>query len=112
MAQILMEHARKKRARKRGGDRARVGLDGAIPDPGEDLDLTGLQEALDRLEEEKPRQAKVVFLHFFAGQTIPETAELLDLSPRTVNNDWRLAKVWLKHQISKGDSTLFEEGPR
>ena len=72
-------------------------------DPAEVL---AIDEALTRLEQEDPRQAEVVVLRYFAGLSIDESAEALEVSPRTVDNDWRYAKAWLHRELSKGDTTM------
>lgn len=61
--------------------------------------LIALDEALERLARLNPRQAQVVELHFFAGLTEAEAAEVLDVSVKTVKNDWRFAKAWLKTEM-------------
>ncbi len=66
------------------------------------VEILNIHEALIRLEAVAPRQAKVVELRFFGGFTVDETAEALDVSPRCVDNDWRLARVWLHRELSAG----------
>jgi len=68
-------------------------------DPAETL---AIDEALTRMEKEEPRQAEVVVLRYFAGLSIDECAEALDVAPRTVDNNWRYAKAWLHRELSKG----------
>jgi DNA-directed RNA polymerase specialized sigma24 family protein len=74
-----------------------------------------INEALTRLEQEEPRQAEIVVLRYFAGLSIDECAEALDVAPRTVDNGWRYAKAWLHRELSKGDITVCRlskrEGP-
>ena len=98
MRRILVDHARRYQAQKRGGKQERVTLeDGlAIADARADL-LVALDEALDRLSATDQRLARVVELRFFGGMTESETAEVLGLTDRTVRRDWGKAKAWL-HQ--------------
>ena len=103
MRQILIDHARKRRRDKRGGDRQRVtretGHDaGVVVD-----DLVELDEALENLAAVAPRQAQVVEYRYFGGMSIEETAELVGVSPRTVKNDWAFARSWLFRSL-KGPS--------
>ncbi len=96
MRRILVDHARKRRRGKRGGGAIRVPLEAAAGAGGErDVDLVALDGALDDLAKLSPRQGRVVELRFFAGLTIDETAEVLDVSPATVKIDWRMARAWL-----------------
>jgi RNA polymerase sigma factor (TIGR02999 family) len=100
MRQVLVDHARKRRADKRQGGRIRVPLDealAAIEEQG--LDILALHEALDRLAREHVRPAQVVDLRFFGGLTVPEVAALLAVSDTTVESDWRFARAWLKGQL-------------
>jgi len=101
MRRILVDHARRKLADKRGSDPLRVTLSPDIT-PSVDangLDLLALDEALDRLADLDPRQAHVVELRFFAGLNVEEVAELLDVSARTIAGDWRLARAWLSRAL-------------
>ncbi len=103
MRDILVEDARRKAARKRGGDWRRADLEKLVlateSPPGE---LLALDEALDELERQEPRRARVVHLRFFAGLTVEETAEALGLSDRTVRREWRLARLWLFERLGEG----------
>ena len=94
---ILIDHARQKIAR--GGQHAHVTLedDDALTEPS--FDVIALDAAMDRLAKSRPRAAMVVGYRFYLGMTVPETAELLAVSARTVNNDWELAKAWLKREM-------------
>ncbi len=100
MRQILINHAEKQRAAKRGGDWQRVTL-AAVDTPGgaRDIDLLALDEALTALERLDERQCRIVELRYFAGLTVEETAEVLEVSPRTVQLDWRMARVWLQDRL-------------
>ncbi|MGA7414215.1 MAG: sigma-70 family RNA polymerase sigma factor [Bryobacteraceae bacterium] len=101
MRRILIDFARSRGSRKRGGGLAQVSLDDAAtvcsePDP----NLVELDDALKSLAEVDPRKSKVVELKFFGGLSTEETAEVLRVSPETVVRDWRLAKVWLLREMS------------
>ncbi|MBN2563693.1 MAG: sigma-70 family RNA polymerase sigma factor [Phycisphaerae bacterium] len=103
MRRILVDHARTKRAEKRGGGRAKVALDTRIPlgdDDGQSIDLVELGDALDRLGEIDERARRVVELRFFAGFTKEETAEILGVSRATVGNDWAYARTWLRAELA------------
>jgi RNA polymerase sigma factor (TIGR02999 family) len=100
MRRILMDHARKRGAGRHGGAFERIPLGDQGPAIFQDLPLfLALGEALDRLAQLNPRQAQVVELHSIAGLTEEEAAEVLEVSVRTVKNDWRFAKAWLKTEI-------------
>ena len=101
MRRILIERARRRHAFKRGGGRRRVTLeDDAAVGQARSADLLALDEALGRLEEGDEAMANVVKLRYFAGLTIPETADALGLSPRTVTRMWTAARAWLYGQMS------------
>jgi RNA polymerase sigma-70 factor, ECF subfamily len=96
MRQVLVDRARRRNAAKRGGGVEAVRLDGAQV-AADDLvaELLDLDRALDQLAALNPRHARVVECRFFAGMSVEETAEALDVSPRTVKYDWALARAWL-----------------
>lgn len=101
MRRILVDHARARRAQKRGGGRQRVALDEANRAvAGRDVDVVDLDEALSRLAELAPREARIVELRFFGGLTNVEVAEVLRVSVRTVEDDWRTARAWLRRGLS------------
>jgi RNA polymerase sigma factor (TIGR02999 family) len=104
MRRILVERARHRRRERHGGGRERVNLpDELVAPPAMDAectDLIALDAALEKLEQLDPRKAKVVSLRFFAGLTIDETADAMDLSPATVKNDWTFARAWLHRELS------------
>ncbi len=104
MRRILIDHARSRKAAKRGGGAARLSLDGALdaPAPDRDLWLVALDEALERLAVVDPRQARVVELRFFGGLTIDETARVLEVSAATVERDWAMARAWLHREMTRG----------
>ncbi|MEP7338592.1 MAG: sigma-70 family RNA polymerase sigma factor [Acidobacteriota bacterium] len=101
MRRLLVEHARKKAADKRGGDYRQVSLSEAR-DLGlsSDVDLLALDEVLQQFEKLYPRAHRVVEMRFFAGLSEMETAELLEVSLTTLKRDWNFAKVWLYQRLS------------
>jgi RNA polymerase sigma factor (TIGR02999 family) len=100
MRRVLVDHARRHRAERHGGLVRKVSLDEQGPAICNDLpQLIALSDALERLAKLNPRQAQVVELHSFAGLTEAEAAEVLDVSLKTVKNDWRFAKAWLKTEM-------------
>jgi RNA polymerase sigma factor (TIGR02999 family) len=101
MRQILVDYARSRGYQKRGGGAYGVSLDeGMNSGVRVDDDLIAVHEALLRLAEMDPRKGDVVELRFFGGLTESETAEVLQVSPETVRRDWRLAKAWLRTQLT------------
>ena len=103
MRQILTDSARRRAAGKRGGGRAAVSLDsGLIADTAPPIDPVELDDALTRLAELDERQSQIVELRFFGGLTVGEVARVLEVSTFTVENDWRMARAWLSHQLSQG----------
>ena len=101
MRRILVENARRKRSRKRGGDREQQDVD---PDdlplaaPGDPLEVLAIHEALDRLGMKSPRKAELVKLRYFLGCTMAETAQILGIALATAEEDWTYAKAWLRRQ--------------
>ena len=103
MRHILVDHVRGRQAAKRGGSDIRLPLEDAmVVLPGQDLDLVALDEALTRLAEIDPQQSQIVELRFFSGLTVEETAKVLDVSERTIKRDWKVAKAWLRRELSRG----------
>jgi len=102
MRRILVDHARKRKYGKRGGDAHRVSFDEAIIVSRErGADLVALDDALDKLAAIDPRKSKVVELRFFGGLSVEETAEALSVSPLTVKRDWSMAKAWLYNSLNE-----------
>ena len=100
MREVLIDHARRRSAGRRGGDRKRVPLDAAVDYfEGQGLDILAVHEALDRLAELNERQAHVMTLRYFGGMTVPEVAAALGVAAVTVERDWRLARAWLAGQL-------------
>lgn len=106
MRRILIDHAASRRALKRGGAMARVAMDDVDVPAHHALDdeslaeLLALDQALDRLRTLNERQARVVEARFFAGMSIDEVAEALNISPMTVKRDWTAARAWLNREMS------------
>lgn len=99
---ILVDYARNRFAEKRGSHAPKLSLDEALAVPGgRALDLVALDDALEGLAKIDPRQSRLVELRFFAGLTVEETAEVLQMSPATVKRDWTAAKAWLFREISR-----------
>ena len=109
MRRVLVDHARQRGSKKRGGGAVRIELELAEPRLGpRDVDLLALDQALERLAAIDPQQVKVVELRFFAGLSVEETATALDISPATVKRDWSTAKLWLYRELAQheaGDDT-------
>jgi RNA polymerase sigma factor (TIGR02999 family) len=99
---ILVDHARRRQAVKRGAGPVKLALDEAVvaSEP-RDFDLVALDEALENLAKLDPQQSRVVELRFFAGLSIEETAEVLKISSATVKRDWTTAKAWLFRDLSR-----------
>ncbi len=100
MRQVLVDHARGRGREKRGGDRERVTLDGAVAPVGmSELDVLALEEALGRLANYSELKARVVELRFYGGLTLEEVGRVLELSTRTVDREWRFARAWLAEAL-------------
>jgi RNA polymerase sigma factor (TIGR02999 family) len=101
---VLIDHARAANAAKRGGSWTRVTLDRPLAGEQDHVEMIALDDALRKLEEIDHRQARVVELRFFGGLGTQEVAHLLEVSPRTVESDWAMAKAWLRRELSRGMS--------
>jgi RNA polymerase sigma-70 factor (ECF subfamily) len=102
MRRILVDSARARGGQQRGGGIPKVTLDEALIGPHEKgQDLVALDDALKALAGLDPRKGRVVELRFFGGLSVEETAEVLKVHPNTVLRDWRVAKMWLKREMSK-----------
>ena len=109
MGQFLVDHARTRDRLKRGGDRKRVPLEvneGELArlDSFDESAGADLVKALERLERDAPRQAEVAWLRYVAGLSLEQTAEALEVSPRTVTNDWQYAQAWLRRALAGENS--------
>ncbi len=102
MRRILIDHARSKQTAKRDGgqpvtlNEALLTIDSAVDRSSE---MLMIDEALQRLERLDPRQCKIVELRFFGGLTVEETAQALEISPKTVKRDWSVARAWLEAEL-------------
>jgi len=100
MRRVLVNHAVGRRAQKRGAGETLLSLDEVISFPNrQDVDLVQLDEALTRLSELDPLQARIVEMRFFAGLTVEEVAEVLGVSDSEVKREWRSARAWLTAQL-------------
>lgn len=103
MRRILVEHARSGNYAKRGGGAHHVSLDqAAFVSEGRSAEVIAVDDALTELESWDPRKGKIVELRFFGGLNIEETAEVLKVSPATVQREWRSAKAWLYRALGEG----------
>ena len=99
---ILVDHARKRAAAKRGGGAGKVeASEAADPSQESPVDLLALDEALQELRQLNERQSEVVDLRFFGGLSVEETAHVLGVSPRTVKGDWHVARAWLRNHMER-----------
>jgi len=103
MRRVLVDHARRRKAAKRGGGVPASALDSVVLALESSADLVELDMALDKLAALEPRGAQVVELRFFAGLSIPEVAQALGLSPATIERDWAAARAWLRRELDAGD---------
>jgi RNA polymerase sigma-70 factor, ECF subfamily len=102
MRRILVSHARSRRAFKRGGGEHRITLDEAVAvTPERDVNLLAVDEALTKLEQIDPEKSRMVELRFFSGLSVEETAEVMGVSPRTIDRQWQTAKAWLHREIGR-----------
>lgn len=102
MRRILIDHARKAQARKRGSGGIKLALDEAINVTDERAsELIALDDALKALAEFDAQKSRIVELRFFGGLSIEETAEVMEIGTATVIRQWRMAKAWLYHEVSK-----------
>jgi RNA polymerase sigma factor (TIGR02999 family) len=104
MRRILVDRARRRKAVRHGGKMRRTELpeDGIAAPAGNEGELLGVHEVLDRFAEVEPRKAEVVKLRYFVGMTVEETAEALGISAPTAKRDWTYARAWLAREL-KGD---------
>jgi RNA polymerase sigma factor (TIGR02999 family) len=101
MRRILVNHALHRQAAKRGGGALRVSLEVAVISfEQKDVNLVALDEALKTLATIDPRQCKIVEMKFFGGLTVTEIAEVLQVSSDTIERDWKMARAWLRLEIS------------
>jgi RNA polymerase sigma factor (TIGR02999 family) len=104
MRRILIDYAKSKHRIRRGGAQEDVSLERALTitiNETIDFDLLALDEALTRLAEKEAHLARIVELRFFSGLSVPETAEVLEISESTVKRDWAMAKAWLHRELTR-----------
>jgi len=102
MRQILVDYARRHGAAKRGGSVCKLSLeDATMMSRRKDVDVLALDEALNHLAKMDPRQSRVVELRFFAGLSLEQVSEVLEIAPATVQRDWTAARAWLHREISR-----------
>jgi len=107
MRRVLVDHARTRKRRKRGGDWVRVPLDRVLDVSVERADtLLALDEALDRLEARNERQSRVVHYRFFVGLSVEETAAALGISEATVKRDWAYSRAWLNRALAPTNGSI------
>jgi RNA polymerase sigma factor (TIGR02999 family) len=110
MRRILVDYARSHRTEKRGGGWDKLAFDEALAPAAErSVDLLALDDALKDLLALDPRQSQIVELRFFGGLTNEEVGEVLDVSPRTVKREWRMAKAWLRREIFAGEHDAADQ---
>jgi RNA polymerase sigma-70 factor, ECF subfamily len=101
MREILVDHARRRGAAKRGADCLTLTLDEAVALPQKkELDVIALDDALNTLAGMDPRQCRIVELRFFGGLSIEETSDVLEISTATVKREWTTARLWLQREMS------------
>jgi RNA polymerase sigma-70 factor, ECF subfamily len=106
MRRVLVDYARAHNAEQRGGGLQRVEMQDELAISAGQLDeVEHLDEALKKLEKEKPRQARVVELRYFGGLSVEQIGALLQIAPRSVKRDWALARIWLFRQLRPGAKT-------
>jgi RNA polymerase sigma-70 factor, ECF subfamily len=107
MRRILVDHARRRATAKREAG-VQVTLDDARLNQGANMgqaeEILAVDEVLGRLSQFDPQQARIVELRYFGGLSVEETAEAMEISPRTVKRDWAMAKAWLATQLASGAS--------
>jgi RNA polymerase sigma factor (TIGR02999 family) len=110
MRRVLVDHARRRGAAKRGGNAPRVDLDaalaaeesGAAMQPADEVDFEAVHQALERLETLDPDQGRLVELRFFGGLSIDEAAAALEISPATAKREWAIARAFLERELTAG----------
>jgi RNA polymerase sigma factor (TIGR02999 family) len=111
MRNLLLEHARNRGRLKRGGKKKRVPLD--VVDLASDTDaeeVHAIDDALAKLEQQDARMAQIVRLRFFAGSSVDEIADALNISDRTVRREWKLARAWLARELGVAGAPDEEQG--
>ncbi|MGH7574710.1 MAG: ECF-type sigma factor [Longimicrobiales bacterium] len=108
MRRVLIDHARTRKRKKRGSGQVLHSFDNVADLLSDDAvdELTAFDDALERLAKGSPRAARVVECRFFAGLTLQETAEILDVSLKTVQRDWLLARAWLQKEVDRAGHSI------
>lgn len=102
MRRILVSHARSRQAQKRGGGETHLTLaDELVAAPERNINLLAVDEALTKLDAIDPEKSRMVELRFFSGLTVEETAEVMGVSPRSIDRQWQTAKAWLYREIER-----------
>ncbi|MFZ1936517.1 MAG: sigma-70 family RNA polymerase sigma factor [Thermoguttaceae bacterium] len=102
MRRILVDHARRRGAAKRGGHKARLSLEeDLVPDLEPSNDVLAVDEALSELAQFAPQQARLVELRFFGGLSVSEAAEVLGISKRSAEREWTMVRAWLRRELSE-----------
>ena len=102
MRRILVDHARSRLAKKRGGELKQVAMHDRMASPDYCFEeVLGVDEALNRLADVDPEKCRIVQLRYFAGLTVEEAAEAMGISERSVKRHWRFAKAWLYRELGK-----------
>jgi RNA polymerase sigma factor (TIGR02999 family) len=105
MRNLLLEHARNRGRIKRGGKKKRVPLDVVdLAGDADEQEVHAIDDALKKLEQQDARMAQIVRLRFFAGSSVEEIAQVLEISDRTVRREWKLARAWLARELGVADS--------
>jgi RNA polymerase sigma factor (TIGR02999 family) len=104
MRRILVDHARGRAAAKRAGGWCRVSLDEEMGAPARALDMVELEDALQELSALDPGKVRLVEMRYFAGLSLEETAEVLQVSPSTVTREWRMARAWLYRRLRRANA--------
>jgi RNA polymerase sigma factor (TIGR02999 family) len=104
MREILVDHARMRRAAKRRANCLTLTLDAAIAPLKREVDLVTLDDALNRLARLDARQSQIIDLRFFGGLSIEDTSHVLGISPATVKREWATARLWLMREMSRSES--------
>ncbi len=104
MRRILVDHARSRARTKRGGEYVRVNYDMELAfSKSKDADVLALEEAVVELTKLDSRQGRIVEMRFFGGMTVPEVAEVLGVSTRTIENEWKMSRAWLRKRLDTSD---------
>jgi len=103
MRRVLVDHARRRKTTKRSGQWSRVTLtDQAAASPDDGIDVIALDDALSELASFDPEKSRLVELRYFGGLSIDETAEAMNVSPATIDREWRAARAWLQTRLTHG----------